>query len=161
METNTLFGEKIAKTIKTKVNELYKLYVRYNIPLDELNEKEQREREIKRILESIRQNLNNYLNIINMWNRTFKKETIFVIFGEPWKNTEVVRDNRSIKKVIYAKGVRGMKYIVREIDDDGTLINEWEYKYLSNGIIFTKNIYSKWKEMKKEAKNSEINMFNF
>lgn len=96
-----------------------------------------------------------------MRNRTFKKETIFVIFGEPWKNAEVIKDNRSIKKVIYAKGVRGMKYIVREIDDDGTLINEWEYRYLDNGIIFTKNVYSKWKEMKEKARNSELNMFNF
>lgn len=96
-----------------------------------------------------------------MWNRTFKKETVFVIFGEPCFYAKVVRDNRSIKKVIYAKGVRGTNYIVREIDDDGTLINEWEYKYLNNGIIFTKNIYSKWKEMKEKARNSELNMFNF
>nr|DAM54746.1 MAG TPA: hypothetical protein [Microviridae sp.] len=96
-----------------------------------------------------------------MWNRTFKKETVFVIFGEPWETAKVVKDNRSIKKIIYSKGVRGMKYIVRETDDDGTLINEWEYKYLDNGIIFTKNIYSKWKEMKEKARNSELNMFNF
>lgn len=96
-----------------------------------------------------------------MWNRTFKRETIFVIFGEPWKNEEVVRDNRSIKKIIYSKGVRGKEYKVSEIDEDGTLINEWIYKYLENGIIFTKNIYNKWKEMKKQAKASELNMFNF
>lgn len=96
-----------------------------------------------------------------MWNRTFKRETIFVIFGEPWKNEEVVRDNRSIKKIVYSKGVRGKEYKVSEIDEDGTLINEWIYKYLENGIIFTKNIYNKWKEMKKQAKASELNMFNF
>lgn len=60
MKTNLTFGEEIAKTIKTKVDELYKLYVRHNIPLDELNEKEWKEREIKRILESIKWNLNNY-----------------------------------------------------------------------------------------------------
>lgn len=96
-----------------------------------------------------------------MWNRRFKKETIFVIFGEPWKYAEVVKDSRSIKKVIYSKGVRRTKYIVKEISDDGTLINEWEYKYLDNGIIFTKKIYSKWKEIKEKARNSELNMFNF
>lgn len=95
-----------------------------------------------------------------MWNRTFKKETIFVIFGEPWKNAEVVKDNRSIKKTIYSKGIRGNNYKVNEIDEDGTLINEWIYKYLENGIIFTKNIYSKWKEMKKAAKNNELSIFN-
>lgn len=95
-----------------------------------------------------------------MWNRTFKKETIFVIFGKPWKNAEVIKDNRSIKKTIYSKGVRGENYKVNEIDEDGTLINEWVYKYLENGIIFTKNIYSRWKEMKKAAKNSELSIFN-
>ena len=95
-----------------------------------------------------------------MWNRTFKRETIFVIFGEPWKNAEVVKDNRSIKKTIYSKGIRGKNYKVNEIDEDGTLINEWVYKYLENGIIFTKNIYSKWKEMKKAAKNSELLIFD-
>ena len=96
-----------------------------------------------------------------MWNRTFKRETMFVIFGEPWKNAEVVKDNRSIKKTIYSKGTRGKNYKVNEIDEDGTLINEWVYKYLESGIIFTKNIYSKWKEMKENARNSELNMFNF
>ena len=29
------------------------------------------------------------------------------------------------------------------------------------GKVFTKNIYSKWKEMKEKARNSELNMFNF
>lgn len=96
-----------------------------------------------------------------MWNRTFKKETIFTIFGEPWGKKEIVKDNRSIKKVIYSKGVRGKTYIVQEIDKDTNVINEWHYKYLENGIIFTKNIYSKWKEMKEKARNSNLNMFNF
>lgn len=95
-----------------------------------------------------------------MWNRTFKRETMFVIFGEPWKNAEIVKDNRSIKKVIYSKGIRSKNYKVNEIDEDGTLINEWVYKYLENGIIFTKNIYSKWKEMKKAAKSNELSIFN-
>lgn len=96
-----------------------------------------------------------------MWNRTFKKETMFTIFGKPWKETQVVKDNRSIKKVIYSKGVRGVNYTIKEIDEDGCIINEWTYKYLDNGIIFTKNIYSRWKEMKEKARNSELNMFNF
>lgn len=96
-----------------------------------------------------------------MWNRTFKKETIFTIFGEPWEKIEIVKDNRSIKKAIYSKGVRGKTYIVQEIDKDTNVINEWRYKYLENGIIFAKNIYSKWKEMKEKARNSELNMFKF
>ena len=96
-----------------------------------------------------------------MWNRTFKKETLFVIFGENWKEPITVKDNRSIKKVIYSKGIRRNEYSVKEIDENGELINEWKYKFLENGIIFTKNIYSKLKEMKEKARNSEFNMFNF
>lgn len=95
-----------------------------------------------------------------MWNRRFKRETMFVIFGEPWKYAETVKDNRSIKKVIYSKGIRDKKYKVNEIDEDGTLINEWIYNYLNNGIIFTKNVYSKWKEIKKAAKNSQLLISN-
>ena len=96
-----------------------------------------------------------------MWNRTFRKETTFIIFGEPWEKIEIVKDNRSIKKTIYSKGVRGKTYIVQEIDKYTNVINEWHYKYLENGMIFSKNIYSKWKEMKEKARNSELNMFNF
>lgn len=96
-----------------------------------------------------------------MWNRTFKKETMFTISGEPWEKIETVKDNRSIKKVIYSKGVRGKTYIVQEIDKYTNVINKWYYKYLENGIIFTKNIYSKWKEMKEKARNSELNIFDF
>lgn len=96
-----------------------------------------------------------------MWNRTFKKETIFAIFGEPWTKVKTVKDKRSIKKVIYSKGIRGKTYKVQEIDEYAIIINEWHYKYLDNGIIFTKNIYSRWKEEKEKAKNSQINMFNF
>ena len=96
-----------------------------------------------------------------MWNKTFKKETMFAIFGEPWPKIKTVKDKRSIKKTIYSNGVRGKTYIVHEIDENGTIINEWKYKYLENGIIFTKSIYSRWKEMKENAKYSELNMFNF
>lgn len=96
-----------------------------------------------------------------MWNRTFRRETIFTIFGEPWKKAEIVKDRRSLKRVVYAKGVRGKNYSIKEIDENGALINEWVYKYLENGIIFTKSIYSKWKEMKEEAKHSELKLFNY
>lgn len=64
METNVTLGEEIAKTIKTKVDERYNHYVTFGIPLDldldKLNEKEWKKREIKRILENIEWNLNNY-----------------------------------------------------------------------------------------------------
>lgn len=95
-----------------------------------------------------------------MWNRKFKIETMFVIFNETFKENVAAKDVRTVKKTIYSKGVRGQQYNVKEIDKNGELINEWIYKYLENGVIFTKLIYSKWEELKKAAKSSELQLFN-
>lgn len=95
-----------------------------------------------------------------MWNRKLKKETMFLIFTENWEIHETMKDTRTVKKRIYSRGVRGKNYTVREITEDGEVINEWIYKYLENGVIFTKHIYSKWEELKKAAKNSELSIFN-
>lgn len=95
-----------------------------------------------------------------MWNRKFKIETMFVIFNETFKENVTAKDVRTVKKTIYSKGVRGQQYNVKEIDKNGELINEWIYKYLENGVIFTKHIYSKWEELKKAAKSSELQLFN-
>lgn len=95
-----------------------------------------------------------------MWNRKFKIETMFVIFSETLKENITAKDARTVKKTIYSKGVRGKQYNVKEIDENGELINEWIYKYLENGVIFTKRVYSKWEELKKTAKSSELQLFN-
>lgn len=95
-----------------------------------------------------------------MWNRKLKIKTMFVIFSETLKENVTAKDARTVKKTIYSKGVRGKQYNVKEIDENGELINEWIYKYLENGVIFTKRIYSKWEELKNAAKNSELQLFN-
>lgn len=95
-----------------------------------------------------------------MWNRQFKKETMFITFTDKWEMYETMKDIRTVKKRIYSKGVRGKDYTVREITEDGEVINEWIYKYLTNGIIFKKHIYSKWEEIKKAAKSRELQLFN-
>ena len=95
-----------------------------------------------------------------MWNRKFKKETMFLIFTENWEIHATMKDARTVKKRIYSKGGREKNYTVREITEDGEVINEWIYKYLKNGVIFTKNTYSKWKELKEAAKSSELQLFN-
>lgn len=95
-----------------------------------------------------------------MWNKKFKIESMFVIFNETFKENVTAKDVRTVKKTIYSKGVRGQQYNVKEIDKNGELINEWIYKYLENGVIFTKHIYSKWEELKKAAKSSELQLFN-
>lgn len=94
-----------------------------------------------------------------MWNRTFKRETIFVIFGQAWNEPITVKDIRSVKKVIYSKGVRHQEYPVREIDEYGQILNEWIYRYLDNGIIFTKRVYSKLKEDQERAKAMQNKLF--
>lgn len=95
-----------------------------------------------------------------MWNKKFKIESMFVIFNETFKENVAAKDVRTVKKTIYSKGVRGQQYNVKEIDKNGELINEWIYKYLENGVIFTKHIYSKWEELKKAAKSSELQLFD-
>lgn len=95
-----------------------------------------------------------------MWNKKFKVETIFLIYTENYELHETVKDKRTVKSKIYSKGIRGKNYTVREISEHEEVINEWIYKYLENGVIFTKHIYSKWEELKKAAKSSELQLFN-
>lgn len=95
-----------------------------------------------------------------MWNKKFKTETIFLIYAENHVFREAVKDKRTVKSRIYSRGIRGKNYTVREIDEQGEVFNEWVYKYLENGVIFTKHIYSKWEELKKAAKSSELQLFN-
>lgn len=85
---------------------------------------------------------------------------MFLIFTDKWEIHETIKDIRTVKKRIYSKGIRGKNYTVKEITEDGEVINEWIYKYLTNGIIFKKHIYSKWEELKKAAKSSELQLFN-
>ena len=35
-----------------------------------------------------------------MWNKRFRKETAFVIFGNPWKIPEGVKDIKDVKRTI-------------------------------------------------------------
>ena len=95
-----------------------------------------------------------------MWNKKFKVETIFLIYAENHVFKETVKDKRTVKNRIYSRGVRGKTYTVKEIDEQGEVFNEWMYKYLDNGVIFTKNTYSKWEELKNAAKSSELQLFN-
>lgn len=59
MKKEITLGEKIAKEIINKVNKSYRLYKRYDISTEELNEKEWKEREIRRVVDSIKYNLIN------------------------------------------------------------------------------------------------------
>ena len=60
METDLTLGEKLAKIIKEEVNKTYNLYVRFDITLEGLNEKEQKEREVRRVLDTLKYSLKDY-----------------------------------------------------------------------------------------------------
>lgn len=89
-----------------------------------------------------------------MWNKKLKKETMISIYlGGDLKHS--CKDIRGAKSWIYSKGIRNSIYMVDEFDMDGIIINQWVYKFLDNGIIFTKKVYDRWKEMKRKAESSQ------
>ena len=89
-----------------------------------------------------------------MWNKKFKCETMISIY----LNGDLkysCKDIRGAKSWIYSKGIRNNTYQINEFDMDGIIINQWIYKFLDNGIIFTKKVYDRWKEMEMKAKLSQ------
>jgi arsenate reductase-like glutaredoxin family protein len=80
-----------------------------------------------------------------MWNRKFKCETMVSIYHNGHLKHSC-KDIRGAKNWIYNKGIRNNTYQVDEFNMEGEIINQWLYKYLDSGIIFTKKIYDKWKE---------------
>ena len=93
-------------------------------------------------------------------NRYYRIKTLFLIDNPIQGRLGMVKDQRTVKKVIYQKGIRNQTYSVTETDPmTGTIFNQWLYKYLDGGIIFTKSIYSKRKEDIKKAKREQMNLF--
>lgn len=93
-----------------------------------------------------------------MRHRQFKTRCICVVMinGE----TSTYRDLRETKKKIYSFGIRSNTYRVDVIDKNtGTVYDTYLMKYTAEGSIFTKQIYSKWKEDKKEAAMRQYNIF--
>lgn len=93
-------------------------------------------------------------------NRYYRIETLFLVDSSIQGRLGVAKDIRTVKKIIYKKGIRNQTYSVTETDPmTGTIFNQWIYKYLESGIIFTKSIYSKRKEDKRKAKKEQLNLF--
>ena len=53
-----------------------------------------------------------------------------------------------VRRWIYHNGKRGTQYHVDEISETGEIQNTYIYKYTTEGPIFRKQTYSKWKEEK-------------
>lgn len=76
------------------------------------------------------------------------------------KKTFVCNELRGIKKKIYSFGTRGGKYRVDVIDKKtGEIKDIYLMKYTTEGPIFQKQIYSKWKEEQAKAKTKQLTIF--
>ena len=86
-----------------------------------------------------------------------KIRTMFIIW-EKEKPNKALRD-AEVRKWIYHNGKRGTQYHVDEISETGEIQNTYIYKYTTEGPIFRKKIYSKWKEEIKQAERDKKNCF--
>ena len=93
-----------------------------------------------------------------MKHRQFKTECICMVMI----NDKLVICNylSEIRKKIYAQGRREEKYVIDVCDKrTGAIYDTYLMKYTKEGPIFTKQVYSMWKECKKEAITKQKNIF--
>ena len=92
-----------------------------------------------------------------MFNRLFKQKSNLVI---TLPNGGVsCPDGRAVKKWIRSNGKRGSYYQVREVSEQGELLNEYLYKFTESGPIFSKKVYSLWEELKAQAKSAQYQLW--
>lgn len=72
----------------------------------------------------------------------------------------ICNELREAKRKIYSQGLRGQKYVVNVCDKNtGTINDTYLMKYTNEGPIFTKQVYSRWKENRQEAMTKQKNIF--
>lgn len=86
-----------------------------------------------------------------------KIKTKFIILGK--ENQKNVPRDEEVRKWIYRNGKRGTQYHVNEISETGEIQNTYIYKYTTEGPIYRKQTYSKWKEEIKQAKARQKELF--
>lgn len=86
-----------------------------------------------------------------------KIKTTFIIWGK--ENHNKVPRDAEVRRWIYHNGKRGTQYHVDEISETGEIQNTYIYKYTTEGPIFRKQTYSKWKEEIKQAKARQKELF--
>ena len=90
-----------------------------------------------------------------MKHRQFKTECFCKVIIN--KKVCICNDLREAKKEIYHLGTREEKYEVDIIDRKTGLINDiYLLKFTKEGPIFQKQMYSRWKEEKAEAKRKQL-----
>lgn len=90
-----------------------------------------------------------------MKHRQFKTECICVVIikREVYKCNEL----RKAKDVIYNLGIRGENYRVDVVDKKTGMVNDtYIMKYTTEGPIFQKQIYSRWKEELAKARMKQL-----
>lgn len=91
-----------------------------------------------------------------MIDRIFKKKCIIVIYNDDGEKIGVANSFIQAKKIVYSN-LRERQYYVFQIDiEDSVIINQWIFKYMKGGVIFKKKVYSKWEELKREAKGRQL-----
>lgn len=86
-----------------------------------------------------------------------KIKTSFIIQTE--KRHEQLPRDAEIRRWIHRNGKRGTQYHVNEISEIGEIQNTYIYKYTTEGSIFRKQTYSKWKEEIKQARTRQKELF--
>lgn len=86
-----------------------------------------------------------------------KIKTVFIIWEK--ENLNKVPRDAEVRRWIYHNGKRGTQYHVDEISETGEIQNTYIYKYTTEGPIFRKQTYSKWKEEIKQAKARQKELF--
>nr|DAH69042.1 MAG TPA: hypothetical protein [Microviridae sp.] len=90
-----------------------------------------------------------------MKHRQFKTECLCMVIING--RTFTCKDLREAKKKIYLFGTREKKYRVDVIDKVTGIINDiYLTKYTKEGPIFSKQIYSRWKEELAKARTQQL-----
>ena len=91
-----------------------------------------------------------------MIDRIFKKKCIIAIYDDNGEKIGIANSFTQAKRIVYSN-LRERQYYVFQIDEkDSIIINQWIFKYMKGGVIFTKKVYSKWAELKREAKGKQL-----
>lgn len=73
------------------------------------------------------------------------------------KKTFTCKDLREVKRKIYTFGTREEKYRVDVIDKKTGVINDiYLMKYTKEGPIFSKQVYSRWKEELAKTRHQQL-----
>lgn len=86
-----------------------------------------------------------------------KIKTLFIIWDK--ENYRKAPRDTEVRKWIYQNGKRGTQYHVDEISETGEIQNTYIYKYTTEGTVFRKQTYSKWKEEIKQQRVRQKGLF--